>query len=166
MFRLTCSVVLWGGRNTEKKISLACVGSVRSVSAALGLPRLMVCVLSQSVLLRLQVALQGVGPGLRALPRSKPLRFRFLGSPRRHRLSWACVLCPSQVQEAQATRCLVSALSSGGECVLSPPWSQPLGFLGGSGAPISSVPCVSSGKLSSGCDPPRCQQSGIPGSLG
>ena len=159
--------MLWGGRNTAKKISLACVGSVRSVSTALGLPRLMVCVLSQSILLRLQVALQGVGPGLRALPHSKPLRVRFLGSSQRHRLSWACVLCPSQVQEAQATRCLVSALSSGGECVLSPPWSQLLGFLGGSGAPISSVPCVSSGKLSSGCDPPGgCQQSGIPGSLG
>ena len=38
-----------------------------------------VCVLSQSVLLRLQVALQGEGPGLHALPRSKPLMFRFSG---------------------------------------------------------------------------------------
>ena len=166
LFRLTCSVVLWGGRNTANKYCWHMWGVLCSVRTALGLPQLTVGVLSWSTLLRLQVALQGVGPGLRALPRSKPLRFRFLGSPRRHRLSWACVLCPSQVQEAQATRCLVSALSSGGECVLSPPWSQPLGFLGGSGAPISSVPCVSSGKLSSGCDPPRCQQSGIPGSLG
>ena len=33
-------------------------------------------------------------PGLRALPRSTPLRFRFSGTPQRHRLSWACVLCP------------------------------------------------------------------------
>ena len=28
-------------------------------------------------------------PGLRALPRSKPLRFRFSGTPQRHRLGWA-----------------------------------------------------------------------------
>ena len=58
--------------------------------------------------------LSKVGPGLRALPRSKLLGFRFLGIPQRHRLGWACVLCPSQVQAAQATRCLVSALSPGG----------------------------------------------------
>ena len=53
------------------------------------------------------------GCRLYALPRSKPLRFRHLGSPQRCRLSWACVLCPSQVRAAQATRCLVSSLSSG-----------------------------------------------------
>ena len=35
--------------------------------------------------------LSEAGPGLRALPRSKPLRFRFAGSPQRGRLSWACV---------------------------------------------------------------------------
>ena len=55
-----------------------------------------------------------VGPGLCALPRSKQLRFRFSGTPQRHRLGWACVLCPSQVRAAQATRCLVNALSPGG----------------------------------------------------
>ena len=31
LFRSTCSVVLWGGRNTAKQISLACVGSAHSV---------------------------------------------------------------------------------------------------------------------------------------
>ena len=55
--------------------------------------------------------LSEVDPELRALPRYKPLRFRFSGTPQRHRLSWACVLCPSQVQAAQVTRCLVSAVS-------------------------------------------------------
>ena len=55
-----------------------------------------------------------VGPGLHALPRSKPLRFRFSGTPQRHRLSWACVECPSQVRAAQVTRYLASTLSSGG----------------------------------------------------
>ena len=42
-----------------KQIPLTCVGSACSVSATLGLPLLMACVLSQSTLLRLQVALQG-----------------------------------------------------------------------------------------------------------
>ena len=51
------------------------------------------CVLSPSTLLRLQVALQGAGPELRALPRPEPLRFRFSGTPQRRRLGWACVLC-------------------------------------------------------------------------
>ena len=94
-----------------KQISLACVAC--SVSATLGLFPLVACVLSQSTLFRLQVALQGVGPGLRALPRSKLFRFRFLGSPERRTLGWACVLCHSLVRPAQATRCLVSVLSSG-----------------------------------------------------
>ena len=97
-----------------KQISLACVGSARSVSATLGLPPLMACVLSQSTLLRLQVALPELseaGPGLRALPRSKPLRFRFSGTPQRHRLGWVCILCPSQVQAAQVIRCLVSTVT-------------------------------------------------------
>ena len=77
--------------------------------------------------------LSEVGPGLCALPRFNPLRFRFSGSPQRGRLGWACIFCPSQVRAAQATRCLVSAVSPGGECVLSHPWSQQLGFLGGNG---------------------------------
>ena len=72
--------------------------------------------------------LSKAGPGLRALPRSTPLRFRFSGTSQRCRLSWACVLCPSQARVAQATRCLVSTLSQlGGESYHLP--SQPLGFL-------------------------------------
>ena len=74
--------------------------------------------------------LSKTGPGLCALSRSKPLRFRFSGIPQRRRLSWACVLCPSQVRAAHATSCLVSALSPGVWCSLSPPQSQPLSFLG------------------------------------
>ena len=41
--------------------------------------------------------LSKVGPGLHVLSRSKLLRFSFLGTPQRHRLSWACVLCPPQI---------------------------------------------------------------------
>ena len=74
--------------------------------------------------------LSKVGLGLRALHRCKLLTFRFSGTLQRHRLSWAYVLCPFQVRAAQATRCLASALSLGGGCILSPPPSQLLGFLG------------------------------------
>ena len=42
-----------------KQVSLVCVGSARSVWTTVGLPPLTACVLSQSTLLRLQVALQG-----------------------------------------------------------------------------------------------------------
>ena len=52
------------------------------------------------------------GPGLHAPPRSKPLMLRHSGSPQRHRLGWACVLCPSQVQAAQVMGCLVSVVTA------------------------------------------------------
>ena len=53
-------------------------------------------------------------PVFRPLARSKLLRLRFLGTPQRYRLSRSCVLCPSHVRAAQATRCLASALSQFG----------------------------------------------------
>ena len=51
-----------------------------------------------------------------ALPRSKLLEFKFSGTPQLHRFVWVYILCPSQVQGAQVTRCLVSTLSKVG-CV-------------------------------------------------
>ena len=109
----------------------------------------------------------GCSAGLHALPRSKPLRFRFSGAPQRRRLGWACVLCPSQVRAAQVTRCLVGAVAPVGGCDLSPPPSQPPGFLGVQWHAFSGGPCVSSGELISGCDPPGgCWLSRIPRSLG
>ena len=111
--------------------------------------------------------LSKAGPGLHALPRSMPLRFRFLGTPQRHRLGWVCVLCTSQVQAAQVTRYLASALSPVVWCISSPPLSQPLGSWVHSGSIVSGVLCVPSGELISGCDPPSgCQLSRIPGRLG
>ena len=109
-----------------KQISLACVGSARSVSATLGLPHSRrVCFhglpFSGSRLLCRE--LSEAGPGLCALPRSKPIRFRFSSTPQKWRLGWAWVLCPSQVQAAQVTRCLASAFT--------PRWGvRLLGFLG------------------------------------
>ena len=76
-----------------------------------------------------------VGPAFCALPRSQQLR----------------------------RPCAWRAHSPQVQCILSPPWSQPLGF---PGVPASSVPCVSYGELISGCDPPgECQLSRISGSL-
>ena len=75
-------------------MSLACVGSTRGFPATLGLPPLGAGVCAfPSTLLRLQAALWGVGPALRALPRPMPLRFRFSGIPQMRGLAWACVLC-------------------------------------------------------------------------
>ena len=65
--------------------------------------------------------LSNADPGLRAFPRSKPLRFKFLGSPQRCRLGWTFILCPSLVQAAQATRCLVRALSLGAVHLITSP---------------------------------------------
>ena len=69
------------------------------------------------------------GPGLHAPPRSKPLRLRHSGSPQRHRLSWACVLCLSQVRVAQV-------FGEHGCCDLSPFLSLLLSFLGVQLAPL------------------------------
>ena len=153
--------MLWGGRNTANKYHWPMWGVPAASRPHWVFPPLTACVLSQSALLRFQVALQGAVPGLRALPRSKPLRFRFSGSPQRLRLGWACVLCPSQVLAAQATGCLVSALSPGGLITSPVPAAR---FL--RRARLQCAVCVSSGELISGCDPPSgCQPSRIPGSL-
>ena len=117
-----------GREKQSKQIPLACVGSALSVSAALGLPPLGVCafpVYTAQVPGCSAGKLSRAGPGLRALPRSEPLGFRFSGTSQRHRLSWACVLCPSQVRAAQAPRCLRSTLSPGGAGRLTAPPHPP-----------------------------------------
>ena len=109
--------------------------------------------------------LSKAGPGLYALSRSKPLRFRFSGTPQRHRLSWACVLCPSQVQAAQAKRCLASALSPSVSYLL-PCASCSVSWVH-SGSAVSGVLCVSFRELITGCNlPGGCQPSRISGRLG
>ena len=148
------------------------MGRARSVWATLGLSPLTACMLSQSTLLRLQVALQGdclkralgcmhfpglsrsgsgspvfhkgadsVGPAFCAFPRSEQLRRP--GAWRAHspQVGWG---------------------------ILSPPLSQPLGFLDAQREHrLTSAVCVSSGELISGCNlPGGCQSSRIPGRLG
>ena len=87
--------------------------------------------------------LSKAGPGLHTLPRSKLLRFMFSDTPQRHRLGWACILCPSQVQASQTTRCLESSLSPGEAMRLITSPVPPAHFLGGSGcAHLSCVMCL------------------------
>ena len=112
--------------------------------------------------------LSKVDHGLRALPRSNPLRFRFWGAPQRRRLGWpsfvlfpgpsssgdqvlgACTL-PRQVVRLSYHVPRPSRLASWACCETT----------------VSGVPCVSSGELISDFDPPgRCQLSRIPGRLG
>ena len=146
-----------------KQISLACACSVW---ATLGLPLLTaLCAFPGNTAQAPGCSageLSKAGSGLHALPRSKLLRLRFSDISQRHRLGWACILCPSQVQGAQVTRCLASALS---QCVVHLITSQLLGFL--VALQERCFRCVSSGGLISGCDPPgRCQPSRIPGRHG
>ena len=132
LLRLNCSVVLWGGRDTANKYHL-CVCGVFAVSG----PH-WVCPSSWRMCFPglhcsgFRLLCRGTfqsGPWVHVLPRSKLLRFRFSGTPQGHRLSWACVLCPSQVRAAQATRCLVNILSLGGVVTLITSLVLALGFL-------------------------------------
>ena len=158
-----------GREKHSKQISLECLGSALSVWATLGLPPLTEPVLSQSTLLRLQVALQGnrlkqalgcvyfpglsrsgsrvlhkdtdsVGPTFCALPRSKQLRRPGAWGAHSPQVGCAAYHLPGPSH-------LVSWV-----CHQST---------------ISSVPCISSGELISVCDPlGECQLSRIPGRLG
>ena len=162
----SCAV---GREEHWKLISPACVGSARSVSATMGLPQLTTCVLSQSTLLRLQVALQG------------------------NCLKWAlvCVYFPGLGHSGSGSQvlhkgtnsvgpvfCAITGLSSSGDkmlgehtlptCGLSYCLPHPSCSVSWvcSGSTISGVLCVSSRELISGCNPPgRCQPSRIPGRL-
>ena len=62
-------------------------------------------------------ALSKVGPAFCTLPRSNLLRFRFLGTPQRHRFSWVCVLCPSWVSSS-GNHVLGERTVPGGLCFL------------------------------------------------
>ena len=94
--------------------------------------------------------LSKAGPGLHAPPRSKLLRFRYSGSPQRRRLGWPCVLCPSQVQAAQVTMCLVSTVAA----TYHHPHPCHSVFWVYNRRTFSGVLCLSSGELISGCDHP------------
>ena len=74
--------------------------------------------------------LSEAGPGLYALPRSKPLRFRYSGTPQRCRLGWACILCLRFVPFPGPSSSGDQVFGVHGRYDLVPPLSLPLGFLG------------------------------------
>ena len=160
-----------GERGTlqKKKKKVACVGIACSVWTTLGLPQLTaVCtfwVYTAQAAGYSAGALSNSGPAFHALPRSKPLRF--LGALQGHRPRWAVVLCPSQVQAAQPTWCLVSTLSQVSHVSYHlPDPDYSVSWVCHKGT-VTGVPFVSSGKLISGCDPlGGCQPSRIPGRHG
>ena len=84
-------------------MSLACVGSTGSVLATLGLPLLLACVLSPSMLLRLPAALYGADPAWHAIP-------VFEYSTKAQTQLGLCVV-PSLARAAQTARSLTSTLS-------------------------------------------------------
>ena len=169
-FRLTCSVVLWGGRNTANKYHWRVWG----VFAVFQLH--WVCSCSQCVYFHglhfsgsrlLCRELSDVGPGLHALPRSKPLRFRFLGTTQRHSrlgLRFVPFPGPSSSGDQVLGECSRPQLEPATYRLLRPFRSV---FWVYNRRAFSGVPYVSSGELMSGCDPPgRCRLSRIPRSLG
>ena len=152
-FRLTCSIVLWGGRNTANKYHW-CVWGLLAVSWPHWDCPYSLCVCFHSIhfsgsrLICLEMS--EASPGLHALPRSKPLRFRFSGTPQRRRLGWACILCPSQVQAVQVLgERSHPQLGAPSYCL---PCPSGLVFWVYNRRAFSGVPCVSPGELISGCD--------------
>ena len=151
-----------GSEEHCKQMSLACVGSARSVSATPGSPLLTACVL----------------PSLRCSGSRLLCRERVLG----------CVHWPGLTHSGSGSRVLHKGLnfvpfpgpSSSGHQILGghtlprlgresyhlPSPSRWVSWVR-SGRAVSDVPCFSSGELISGCDPSGgCQPSRIPGRLG
>ena len=148
-----------------------CVGSARSVWATLDLPTLTVCVLSQSTLLRLHVALQG------NCLRWALCCMHFQGLSHSGSGSW---VLHKGTDSVGPVFCALPRSSSSGDQVHGertlPRWDGASYHLPRSScsvswvhsrSAISGMSCVSSGELVSGCNPPgRCQPSRIPGRLG
>ena len=163
LFRLICSVVLWGGRSTVNKYHWRVWG----VGAVYGphwvCPGSQRCELSGSTLLRVQVALQGncpkralyfvhfPGSGSQVLHKgTDSVGYAFCALPRSEQLrrpgAWLahCPRWTVNLNHLPSPGCSVSEVCCG--------------------STISGVLCVPSGELISDYNPPgRCQPSRIPG---
>ena len=168
LFRLTCSVVSWGGRNTANKYHWHVWGVLAVYGSHWVCPSSWRHVPSRATLLRLQVALQGYCP-------KEALHFmHFPGLSCSDSGSWVlhrgtdsvgCVLCAlTRFEQLSASQ------------VHCPRWTMHLNRLPGpchsvsrvcQESTVSGVLCFSSGELISGCDSPgRCQLSRVPRRLG
>ena len=100
LFRLPYSVVLWDRGVLQTNITGVCGECSQCLGHTGFAPTHSLCAFPVYTALAPGCSageLSKAGPGLCALPRSKTPRFRFSGTPQRHRLGWACVLCPSHV---------------------------------------------------------------------
>ena len=171
LFRLTCSVVLWGGRNIANKHYWRVLRVLTMYGPHRVCPSSWRHVLSWSTLLRLQVALQGYCP-------KRTLHFM-------HFPGLSCSGLGSHVLRkcTDLVGCTFFALprseqlrQPGAWRAHPPRWAVCLNHFSGPShlvsrvhrkSTISGLLCVSSGELISGLDPPgSCQQFRIPGRRG
>lgn len=128
LFRLTCSTVLLGGRDTANKYYWHVWGSQWMGYTGFAQTRIGMHFLGPHSVSR--GALQDFCPKwalhFPALSRSKTFR---VSGARKGTLGWVVHLCPSQVRAAQMTGCLVSTPSQVGQKSYSPSQLPPLGFL-------------------------------------
>ena len=133
LFRLTCSVMLWGGRNTANKyhrhmwgvLAVSWPHQVCPYSCACAFP----VYTSQAVGCSSR-ELSKAGPGLLGLPKSKPLRFRFLRCSTKAQTWLGLHFVPFPSPSSSGDQVLGERTLPAWQCILSPPQSQPLGFLG------------------------------------
>ena len=130
------------------------------------------CVLSQSIMLRLQVALQGTclkqALGFMHFPGLSCIGSGFGYSTKERTDSAGHAFCAplrsKQLRRPGAWKAHTPQV--GGASYHLPGPSLSVSWVR-SGSAVSGVPCVSSGELISGCNPPgRCQPSRIPGRIG
>ena len=166
-FRLTCSVVLWGGRNTANKYHWHVLTVIQPHCICPRSQRVCFPSLHCSCSRLLCRELSDAGPGLHALPRSKPLRFRFSGTPQRQTWLGLCFVPipgPSSSDDQVHGEHSCPQLKA---VTYRFPHSSCSVFWVYNRRAFSGVPCVSSGELISVCDPPSgCRPSRIPRNLG
>ena len=166
LFRLTCSVVLWGGRNTTNKYHWHVWECSQCMDHTGFAPTQGVCAFpvytAQAPGCSAGDQPPNVGPAFRALPRSKLPGFSFSSTPQTHR-QWSMCFVPFPGPSSSGDQVLGEHAIPGGLCVLitSPvpaPW-----FPGCTARAVSQVSHISP----PGSDPPgRCQPSQMPGRLG
>ena len=119
LFRVTCSVVLCGGRDSVNKFHWYLWGVFAVSGPCWVCPSPRLCA---SQIYNAQApwssarTLSQVGPAFYALPRSKPLSFS--GSPQGHRLGWAVCSVPSPGPSSSGDQVLGECTVPGGPCVL------------------------------------------------
>ena len=113
LFRFACSVVLWGGRGAADKCQWYVWGALPMFRPHWVCPPSWLCAFPV-------YTAQAPGCSIWAL---SCLWFQFSGTPQKHGLAWACVLClpcPSSSGRQELDGCTLP-----GRCALSPLWFRP-----------------------------------------